>query len=130
MRKILIIAVLFCFFSVAKARPLSEEVTICLTFNGNTVVSKGSCVVGSGYGAGGSYTNIEFNKKKYLIEEYHNPDGSEDSVFGKFKSAFFYRDLYLNPVEYESIKDEEIIYLCYRQVGSRNRFNICYKGWN
>jgi len=109
---------------------MHEDVSICYKFSHDTLVNKSTCLIHSGYGAGGSYVAIEHGNFIYNIETMNNYNEktddyevSEPTVNGM--SAYFYnRDLF-----YKEITDHSLItdnsLNCIKTIN--NKIDICYK---
>lgn len=68
LRKIIVGLSLSFLAVISHARPNPDKIGICYLFQDDTLKDKGVCIVSTGGGAGGTYTNLDFNKKEYLFE--------------------------------------------------------------
>lgn len=86
--------------SFVYAAPMSEELSICYNFKSDKLVHKSSCIVHSGYGAGGSYVALEQGKSIYNIETQitynEKTDSSEESepTLNELPATFYTRDFF------------------------------------
>lgn len=115
---------------IAYTAPMNEDAAICYKFSNDKLVSKSTCIVSTGYGAGGAYTSIEQGKTTYSIEtemcykaktdEYEECGTSLNDV----EANFYYRDLF-----YKKISDTSLIsnnsLNCY--ITKNKKIDICYK---
>ena len=118
------------FTTFTYSAPMSEELSICYNFNSDKLVKKSSCIVHSGYGAGGSYVAIEQGRHTYNIETEitynEQTDDSEESepTLNDLPAKFYARDLF-----YKKIVDQTLItddsLRCYQT--ENKKIDICYK---
>ncbi|MDI9741823.1 hypothetical protein ABTH99_17340 [Acinetobacter baumannii] len=116
--------------SFTYSAPMSEELSICYTFKSDKLVKKSSCVVNSGYGAGGSYVAIEQGTLTYNIETEitHNErtDEYEESepILNDLPAKFYARDLFYKKIEDQSLITDDSL-SCYET--KNKKIDICYK---
>ena len=110
--------------------PMSEELSICYNFNSDKLVKKSSCIVHSGYGAGGSYVAIEQGRHTYNIETEitynEQTDDSEESepTLNDLPAKFYARDLFYKKIEDHSLITDDSL-RCYQT--KNKKIDICYK---
>ena len=78
------------FTTFTYSAPMSEESSICYNFNSDKLVKKSSCIVHSGYGAGGSYVAIEQGRHTYNIETEINNKVKSKEFFRNFFTFFIF----------------------------------------
>lgn len=116
--------------SLSYSAPMSEELSICYKFKSNELVNKSSCIVHSGYGAGGSYVAIEQGTLTYNIETEitHNErtDEYEESkpTLNDLPAKFYARDLFYKKIEDQTLITDDSL-RCYQT--ENKKIDICYK---
>ena len=116
--------------SLVYSAPMREELSICYKFTNDKLAKKSSCIVHSGYGAGGSYVALEQGKSIYNIETQINynekTDSSEESepTLNDLPATFYTRDLFYNKIEDKSLITDNSL-RCYRT--KNKKIDICYK---
>lgn len=78
-------AILFGSVTIANARPYPDKAGICITFKGDTVLTKDVCVVSPSEGAGGKTTNLKTFNKSYRIEAEERATRKSDEINDVFK---------------------------------------------
>jgi hypothetical protein len=110
--------------------PMSEELSICYNFNSDKLVKKSSCIVHSGYGAGGSYVSIEQDDSIYNIETSNNYDEKTDSyeesepTLNDMSARFYHRDLFYKRITDKSLITDNSLNCV---VTKNKKLDICYK---
>lgn len=126
-----LILVFFSIFSCSiYAAPMNEEVSICYKFSNDQLVKKSTCIISSGYGAGGSYVAIEQGKFTYNIETMNNYnektddyDESEPTV-NDMPAYYYHRDLFYKKITDSSFVTDSSL----NCVKTKNKkIDICYK---
>ncbi|WP_180644934.1 hypothetical protein [Acinetobacter bereziniae] len=121
---------LFLISGTTFGAPMSEDMKICYKFSNNKLVSKSSCIVSSGYGAGGSYTSIEQGKKEYSVETQmcYNKKTDEQEECGTSLNGvdanFYYRDLFYKKISDISLISDNSL-KCF--ITKNKKIDICYK---
>ncbi|NNG82930.1 hypothetical protein [Acinetobacter sp. ANC 5378] len=128
--KYFIMLVLSIVCETAYSAPMNEDATICYKFSNDKLVNKSSCIVSSGYGAGGSYTSIEQSGNTYSIEtemcykaktdDYEECGTSLNNV----EANFYYRDLFYKKISDMSLVSDNSL-KCF--ITKNKKIDICYK---
>ena len=127
---LLITLILTVLSGASHSAPMNEDVSICYKFVNNKLVNKASCIVSSGYGAGGTYTSIEQGKNTYSIETQmcHNNKTDEDEECGttlnNVDANFYYRDLFYEKISDMSLVSDNLL-KCF--ITKNKKTDICYK---
>ena len=112
------------------AAPMNEEVSICYKFSNDQLVKKSTCIINSGYGAGGSYVSIEQGKLSYNIEteltDNEQTDDSEESepTLNDMSARFYHRDLFYKRITDKSLITDNSLNCV---VTKNKKLDICYK---
>lgn len=118
------------FTTFTYSAPMSEESSICYNFNSDKLVKKSSCIVHSGYGAGGSYIAIEQGRHTYNIETEitynEQTDDSEESepTLNDMSARFYHRDLFYKRITDKSLITDNSLNCV---VTKNKKLDICYK---
>lgn len=87
MKKFLLLSMLALVPCISHAAPNPDKLSICYLFDKNEeLVSRGACILSTGYGAGGIYTAIDYNNKEYLFESTID---DEENIY--YRNSFYYR---------------------------------------
>jgi len=129
MKYLLLLIGFLCSSSIYSA-PMSEDVSICYKFSNDRLVNKSTCIINSGYGAGGSYVAIEHGKFTYNIETMNNYnektddyDESEPTV-NDMPAYYYHRDLFYKKITDSSFVTDSSL----NCVKTKNKkIDICYK---
>lgn len=106
------------------AHSYPDEVAVCYQFKGDKLIDTGVCIVSSGGGAGGFYTNIKWNNKEYLIEtDTMQNDNPKTYLNGKKVKEYYRSATFLDKttLKHANEFDQKILY-CYKT----KRLNICH----
>ena len=128
--KFLALLGLLIFSCSAFSAPMSEEVSICYKFNKDKLINKSTCVVSTGYGAGGSYITLEKGKSIYNIEIENRYDKKTDSyeegdiTLNEMLVTSYYRDLFYNKIADKSFVNDDSL-SCF--LTKNKKIDICYK---
>lgn len=130
MKKIILLSLIGAFVGVASAAPVDEKPGICYQFSGSKLINKSTCIISSGYGAGGSYNSIQIGKKEYTAETSTCYDSKKDESVEcntelNGKSAMFYnRDLFYKVIANKNLINENSL-SCYQTLDKKT--DICFK---
>lgn len=117
--KIIIGLFLSFLVTISHARPNPDELGICYLFKGDNLQDKGACIVSTGYGAGGVYTSLYFNKKDYLFEF---TDYEEADKLSYLRDSGFYHKITRQLLEDYDYGDNDYL-MCYKSRPS----DVCYR---
>lgn len=129
MKKVIIVCLSIFSCSVYSA-PMREDVSICYKFNNEKLVNKSTCIINSGYGAGGSYISIEQGKTTYNVETINNynekTDEYEESqpTLNSMPATYYHRDLFYKKITDSSLITDDSL----NCIKTKNlKIDICYK---
>lgn len=107
------------------AAPHDERPGVCYMFKGDKLLSKGTCVVATGGGAGGVYETMTYKGKDYIAETALCFDKKSDEYvtcgtnLNGLDADYYHRDLFYNIVD----REEGGVLSCY----ASKKIDICYK---
>lgn len=128
--KYIVSIVLACLSCLAHSAPMSENISICYQFNNDKLIKRSACIVDSGYGAGGSYINIEQGKSVYLIETESLYDKKNDSyndgetTLNDIAATSYFRNLFYKKITDKSLISENSL-SCF--MTKNKKIDVCYK---
>lgn len=126
-----LILVCFSIFSCSVyAAPMNEEVSICYKFSNDQLVKKSTCLISSGYGAGGSYVAIEQGKLHYNIETSNTYNEKTDDydesepTLNDMPAHYYHRDLFYHKITDKSLITDQSLN-CIKTKDKK--IDICFK---
>lgn len=117
--KALTLSLLLAASGAALAHSNEDQVKVCYLFNSDKLISTKPCVVSSGGGAGGLYSNIKMGKKSYSIESGYN---GEDATMNNKPAVTYSRNEFYNRLA--DNQDVEPFMFCTQQKGSN--ISVCH----
>ena len=103
---------------LSQAHSSPDEVAVCYSFSGNTLKKTQSCIVSSGGGAGGMYTNIAVGGKKYSMEGPCDNNGN---------CKFYWNDKPITSYTRDGTFHHK---LTQKEISTANHLLYCYKTKN
>ncbi|TEU30078.1 hypothetical protein [Alkanindiges illinoisensis] len=130
MRSIILLSLAYLISGVAHAAPTDDRSGICYTFSGNKLLTKFSCLVSTGYGAGGTYESMKMGKKQFNAEisTCYNQATEETTECGaslnEKDAIHYYRDLFYKKITDPTLVDSRSL-SCYQTEDKKT--DICVK---
>jgi hypothetical protein len=124
---IFIIAVFIA--TVTHARPSPDRLAICYTFNNDDLLKKIPCIISSGYGAGGSYTQLAIGQTSIQIEDDDGQKHPKGPMLNGKKAraynrdGYFYQSVDKNVHRDKNEADNDLF--CFNEIGQAASY--CYK---
>ena len=120
----------FLLSTFAHAAPMDERPAVCYTFVKGKLQSRDVCILATGYGAGGSYANIQIGKQIFNAETRACYDKKLDndvecgvSLNGE-DARHYYRDLFYSLITDSTFINDNSL-SCY--VSKSRKTDICFK---
>lgn len=109
----------------AQAHSSPDEVGVCYKFSGDKVKDTQSCIISSGGGAGGMYTNIKMNNRSYPFEGMCGMNSKCDyNLNGKSITSYIRDGIFHKRISQEEASTAEHLLYCFKN--KNGSIDICH----